>query len=626
MLRIVAYCALCLCPVFQSPAHAAWNERADTLRGSIKREIDLSVELDRASRLINEKRYGEAAAVLERICIAHPRISTAAELLAGCYLRTGRPRDAANLLEARLRSEPRNFSFVRDLGHAYLDLGDKEKAIEVWERMLGDDEKYSSFYGTVAKLEQDAGMYEEALRTYRRGRRFERHFLRFTKEIVRLERLLDRPHAAFREGLAYLDAMHEPRIEHARFLSDIFREAGAPSSFIAAADSAAAASTANARLFMLFTSLLLVEASRYDEAWSFITGDDSRALDANEFYSFLNALAGMDRKASEESFLDLFDNALDVFLERYGESPIAPGVLLLAARYRWGEARGRGAPDGARAREVIALVDSAIAHPFGAAYIDRAMLAKAIVQFEGLRAPELALITLDRVQWRGKEQRYKIEELRLRALIASGNWRRVKKRMDICAVSPDSTIAILARYGLGRLAFFEGNYGEAVEILSGLAEKHPASTWANDALETAMMTKAALGEGPGALDLYRAAMFAGERGELAAAIDSLAALEERYPASVIAPRALFLRAEFEESAGRREEAAGTFSRLADGHPLHELAPRSLERIGLLLEDVRPGEAERRFKQIMTRYPNDPFLERVRMRYMALRKSIEGEGE
>lgn len=648
MLRIVAVLVLSLFPLLQRsvnaaagegsvfpapgivtarPAHAATKGRADTLRGQIRREIDLSLELDRAGRLINEKRYGEAIAVLERISIAYPGIDTAAEFLAGCYLRTGRPRDAVNLLKARLRSNPSNFSFVRDLGHAYLDLGRKEKAIEVWERLLTDEEKHSSYYGTIAKLEQDAGLYEEALGTYRRGRRFKRHFLRYTREIVRLERLLERPHAAFREGLAYLDAMHEPRIEHTRFLSEIFRDAGAPSSsYIAAVDSAASASTANSRFFALFASLLLVEASRYDEARAFITGGDSHAFGADEFYSFLNALAGMDRKAAEAPFHDIFDNALDIFLARYGDSPIAPGVLLLAARYRWGEARGRGAPDSVRVREVIVLVDSVIAHPFGAAYIENAMIAKAIVQLEGLRSPEQALITLENIRWRGKEQRYRIEELRLRALLASGDWRRAKKWMDISAVSLDSTIAIHARYGLGRLAFFERNYGEAVEILSGLAEKHPASAWANDALETAMMTKAALDEGTGALDLYRAAVFAGERGEFAAAIDSVVSLRERYPASIIGPRALFLRGEYEESAGRREEAVDTFSRLAETYPLHELAPRSLERIGLLLTKARPEEAQRRFQQIMTRYPNDPFLERVRMHYMALRKSIDGGGE
>ena len=69
-----------------------------------------------------------------------------------------------------------------------------------------------------------------------------------------------------------------------------------------------------------------------------------------------------------------------------------------------------------------------------------------------------------------------------------------------------------------------------------------------------------------------------------------------------------------------------YSRLADTYPLHELAPRALERIALLLGEVRPEEAERRFEQIMSRYPNDPFLERVRMHYMTLRKSEPAAAE
>ena len=645
MLRAVVVLVLCLCPALHRPARAADGaraaarapagveeataraapkERADTQHGNIKREIDLSIELDRASRLINERRYEEAIPGLEHLCVAYPRIGAAAELLSVCYLRTGRPRDAVNLLEGRLRSDPENFSFMRDLGYAYLDLGQKEKAVEVWERMLGDDEKQGGNYGAVARLEQDAGMYEEALRTYRRGRRFEQHFLPYTREIMRLERLLERPGAAFLEGLAYLGAMREPRIEHADFLSEIFRDAGAPPSFIAAVDSAAGATGRHARFFRLLEALLLVEASSYEEALDFLAGTGSPALDAQEFYSFLGALAGMDRRASDQAFRDFFDSALDGFLDRYGDSPIAPGVLLIAAQYRWGRARELGMPGGARVEDVIALLDEAIAHPHGAAYVERALLAKAIVQLEGLRSPELALLTLDRVRWRGKEQRYRVEELRVRALLASGDWKRAKAWLDVLAVTPDSANAVLARYGLGRLAFFERNYGESIEILSGLAEKHPENRWANDALETAMMTKAALNEGTGAIDLYRAALLAGERGEFAAAIDTLVVLDERHAASVLAPRALFLRAEYEESAGHPERAVDTFTRLAESYPLSELAPRALERTGLLLMEAQPGEAEKRFKQIMARYPDDPFLERVRTRYMALRKSTGEE--
>lgn len=602
------------------------EERPDTMRGESRGRINVSIELDRANRLIRQKQYEQAIHILEPICLEFPRVKTAAELLAQCYLRTGRPQDAVSLLERLLRSDPMHFNFARDLGHAYLDLGEKEKAVEAWERMLTDQEKSANYYGVVAKLEQEAGLYEEALRTYSRGRRFERHFQRYSRDIIRLLHLLGRYEEAFHEGLVFLTGVGKPTIEQTPFLIDIFREAGTPPHCVAAVDSAAAVSAVHARFLAVFAVLLLVEAERYDEAWNRLVGIDAPPLAAKEFYSLLNLLANTKRRAADDAFRVFLDRALGEFLARHGDSSIAPGVLLITAWSRWENAHEYGAPDTARVHELIAMVDRAITHRFAAAFVERAVYMKALMQLDGLHSPEEAFNTLESATWRGIEQRYKGEELRVRAGLATMNWPRIKRWLDIFVMSPDSTIAALGRYGLGRLAFLKGEYDKSVEILSGLAEAQPSSKWANDALETAMTVRAALGDGGGGLDLYRAAVLAGERGEFAAAIDSLEVLEARYPQSVLGPRALFLRAGFEESAGRRDGAVRDFTRLAERYPLHELAPRALERVGLILEKDLPGEAEMHFKTIMERYPDDPFLERVRMRYMALRRSSEEEGE
>lgn len=618
--------ALCLFSAVRCTARATVKESPDTIRSESRDRINVSVELDRASRLIHEKQYERAIHVLEPICHEYPQVKAAQELLSQCYLGAGRPQDAVNLLEALLRSNPRHFNFARDLGHAYLDLGEKEKAVETWERILTDDEKSANYYGIVAKLEQEAGLYEEALRTYRRGRRFERYFQHYSRDIVRLLRLLGRNEEAFREGLRTLDGISEATVEQTPFLTDIFREAGTPPHYIAAVDSAAAASTVHAKFFSVYAVLLLVEAERYDEAWHRLGGADAPALDAKEYYSLLNLLAKTKQGMAGDEFRAFLDRALDGFLERHGESPIAPGVLLIAAWSRWENAHERGAPDPAQVHEMIALVDRAIMHPFAAAFIERAVYMKALMQLDGLHLPQEAFNTLESSAWRGTEQRYKAEELRVRAGLAAMNWQRIKRLLDILIVNPDSTIAALGRYGLGRLAFFEGDYGKSVEVLSGLAEAQPSSKWANDALETAIMVQAALNDGGAGLDLYRAAVLAGERGEFAAAIDSLEMLEVRHPNSVLGPEALFLRAGFEESAGRRDGAVRDYLRLAERYPLHELAPRALERVGVILGEERPEEAERHFKTILERYPDDPFLERVRMRYMALRRSSGGEDE
>ena len=84
---------------------------------------------------------------------------------------------------------------------------------------------------------------------------------------------------------------------------------------------------------------------------------------------------------------------------------------------------------------------------------------------------------------------------------------------------------------------------------------------------------------------------------------------------------LFERAELETLAGRSDEARLDLEHLAERFPLSGLAPRALERLGLLLEKENPEESARRYEEIMERYPDDPFLERVRTRYIAIQKSI-----
>jgi TolA-binding protein len=176
------------------------------------------------------------------------------------------------------------------------------------------------------------------------------------------------------------------------------------------------------------------------------------------------------------------------------------------------------------------------------------------------------------------------------------------------------------------LRFLAGEYDAAVDTLSALAKEHPGSDWANDALEIAMMIEELGHESRGALDHYREALVASGIGSLAAAVDSLHALTARFEGSALVPRAVFLRAELETRLGSLRAAEEDLELIAKRFPLHELAPRALERLGMLLERDRPEEAAARYAVIIERYPGDPFFERVRNRYLALRRVLDGDRE
>ncbi len=143
-------------------------------------------------------------------------------------------------------------------------------------------------------------------------------------------------------------------------------------------------------------------------------------------------------------------------------------------------------------------------------------------------------------------------------------------------------------------------------------------------LEKALLVEEALREGTGPLDRYREALVLAAAGSRAAAADSLGALIERYPSSLLVPRALYERAELDIGSGMEERAMRGLEMLAELHPLSELAPRALERLALIERGRDVARAKELYEAILERYPDDPFLERVRRSYMALRREAEEE--
>lgn len=573
-----------------------------------------------------DKRYDEAAALLEFMRESYPDISAIVDILAQCYLQSGRPQEAIVILQAELDKHPQRIELVKKLGLAYLDLGERDKAVEVWNGLLDDDERKASNYGIVARIEQDAGLYEEALATLREGRKFKKHFSSFTMDIVRLEQKLGRDRSAFRNSVIYLSLIKNPRLDQARFAVEIFRDAGSPPDLISVVDSVVVTSPKSERFLRRFEALLFVEAGSYGEAAAFLDPVEGKPPDHRELFEFVSALSRMSRGRGDDEFNEFFHATLERFHALHGNSPIAPAVLLLTASLKRELALKTTPPDGTLLYEVIALTDSIVKHPQGRNHKAKAMLLKALVLMDDLHMPAEALETIELTRWRNKETYLAYEELRMRALFASGRWEQAEKRLSAIAKHGDSTYAVLGHYGLGRLYFFTGRYDSAVSVNSELAEKYSWSEWANDALETAMIVKAAMNEGGGSLALYSGAILSLERGEFDHAIDSLIALERRHPASVVLPRSMLLRAALLVEAGRGTEAETVLESVAEKYPLHEAAPRALEFLGEIIEDERPLEAVHRYSEIIERYPKDPFLDRVRNRYIALQKTFPESGE
>lgn len=617
ILRPACVAAACAAILAFAGAAAFAQTRPEKSRAS----EDPGAMMDRANHFLMQERCAEAIPILERLTTEYPRIAAANEMLAGCYIKEGRAQDAVSLLERCLKEEPGQFAYARDLGRAYMDLGRREDAVAVWRSLLASDEKTASMYGQVAKMEQEAGLYDEAIVTLRAGAGFKETAEYYSREIVRLERIIGREEDAFRDALLLIGQRQGALEGEIRDVSEIFRESKKRERLVALLDSMAAAGNDRTGIFRTLKTIFLIEAERYEDARKHLFGTGAPAFREDELYALLVHLGRIPIASGDGRLTLLRDDLMQRFLERFGSSAFAPHVRLMAAESARESARSASGPGRERLLgETLALCDAAKRSGLGAPYFDKAAILKARVYFEDMHKPGEALVELSNVGRRNVVQRLEAEELRGRILLASGNWGGAAAELGRLAADADTSVALLGRYGLGRLAFLAGRYEESLKTLSDLAEKHPSSPWANDALELAMDVKGAMPEAPGALGLYRAAVLERSRGNYGAALDSLAAIERRFPESSLAPRAIFMKGAIEAESAALDAARADYTRLVESYPLHELAPRALERLAELDARENPTEALSRYGTIMERYPEYPFMERVRERYVALGKT------
>jgi tetratricopeptide (TPR) repeat protein len=589
--------------------------------GQMERKIserDEQYTLRIAERLMRDKRFDDAIRILERLSMNYPRFNLAAEHLVRCYFETGRTERAVEFLEGCVERDPAYFPFVRDLGIAYLDMAERDKALAVWKGILETAPGRAGNCGRIARLMVEAGFYEEAISTYREGRSFENMYQAYTAEIIRLERLLGRSDVAFREAIGLIASAERMEMRLARLAAEIYAEAGFDERFLAVVDSASAIARPADERFRLARTALLIEAEKYDEAGFFL--EEQSALPAKQFSDFIRYLSGVRLRKRDQGFSTLYSKVLDTFLARYADSPVAPGVMLALAENLREGAEG----DEEKLARALRTSDEVLTHRWGEAYVERVALFKARLLFENLNRPREALDALRAVRFSSAGGAREAAEIRMRALVRSGDRERAERDLEALAADPDSSISAAGRYGLGRMYFLRGDYEEAVDGLSSLAESCPWSPWANDALETAMLVAGALGEGHEPLDCYRVAISLEAEGLIRAAVDSLDAFSARYSWSSLYPRAIFMRAGLYMRLGDAGRAAEDFEALAERCPLDRLAPRALERLAEMAASKE--DALRLYENILERYPDDPFLDRVRRRYIVLRNSMEGEAD
>jgi TolA-binding protein len=529
--------------------------------------------------------------------------------------------EAAELLEGANRRWPRNFQITEMLGTAYLELGRPDEAVETWHSILGDRERDVPLYMQISRREWDAGMFDRAIETLKEARRFESHYVQLTAAIVRMEKTRGNDREAFMEALSGFEMGKMPDIGRAAGAISSFRDAGSPPDLVEAADSFAVHGRKNKPFFRTLHAALLVETGDFSGASEYLILAGSREMPEKDFYSFVLRLYSLRGNFGNPGYEEYLERASSTFVRRYNDSPRAPRILLEGAMHAEFAARRGGAGERAAAKRAVVMADSTISHRRGRQYAEKASLIKARVSLVHLHDPEAALRAVDSGAWRHASLAREAQAIRLEAIMLSGRWDEAMKRFAALEASPDSSLAVAGKYGRGMVLFHRGEFEESAKVLSEVAAEAPGSRWANDALETAVLIRRAEMDDPAVLAAFASAMTAGGSGRFGEAADSLAAAAARYPHSPLAPEALYESALMLERAGRRGESVAMLEGISEGYPLSRAAPRAVETLAAVLEEDDPEESARWYALFLERYGEDPWVTRVRSRYMSLRKRL-----
>ncbi len=600
--------------------NADTRERVIDAARNRDRRVDINAGREKARRLIRDDRYKEALIILEELYQKYPESNITVKLLADAYIRTGRAQEAVVLLEKKLKEDALDFEFIRSLGQAYLEMGQGEKAEKAWRRILAGENRQIPYYDNVAVLLWDAGQYENAISVLREGA-VGGYFRTRMRKIINWERILGKTEDAFIDELKWLFSEEKRRdLRSAETILEIFRESGNDSSFLLLFD-AAAGRKKEKEFLNLVKALLLVETDKYIRAWELVSGKESNLPEEILYYSFISAAAEMKHKAGREDCEEFMLKSTRRFLEKYSKSRLVPEVVLWKAELKFLQAKREWPHNNKKLKEAFRAAAGVTDHWAALPYYDRVRLLMARIQLEGMWRPEKALDILDSSKWRRKGIKSRVKIMRARALSISDRGDEAEKELKALASDTDSTVASEAAFRLSEFYFYSGRHSMALTGFSKLAEEYSSNNPANDALELAMLIKRGIENEESALDLVASARFLASRGKIAGAIDSLRMLEERFPESPLLPRAFLRRASFEIEAGMNNAAEADLRKIPEMYPMSVCATLALERLGDFVSLNRPEEALKQYRILIERYPDNPFISRVRKKYANLNKEL-----
>ena len=578
---------------------------------------DIKIKLMLAERLIREEKAEEAVDMLEPLYEKDRETEIIWQLLVTAYIKSGNTDKAAGLLERRIDQGREDYRHLRALGGVYMEMGDPESAARAWLRILDIEKQKEKFYDEVAQLFWDSGRYDRALRLLREGTRHASFYQSYMSRIIRWERLMNRFRDAFTDELERLLRKPVKNIRNADRLMEIYREAGTDSALISKVDSISSSLGNRTCIPDLMKTALFAISGDFDRASKLI--GEVNCAEGSQYMSFISLLSMVVAGEGNPEIEQFQSAVLDRYIAEYGDNRMAPQFLLEKAKLMFRKALREN--DQARMEEAFKRASRITLHRFGKPYEEKALLLMARIELEGRGRPVEAVRILSRPGWRQRGLRNESMILKARAYALCRKCEEAEKKLKELAGDRDPEVSSEALYRLSQRLLYSGKYEEAAEKFAESARQMPSGERSNDALDMAIVIKKGLRNGDKrVLDMIASASLLEAEGRVGSAADSLSLIVKKYPNSSLAPYAVLWSSRLKIAGGREDEAERELTAMTEEYPNSIYAPRGMEMIAGIIAAEKPEEALELLRTLINRYPADPYIDRVRRKYMHLLKN------
>ncbi|WP_245771867.1 tetratricopeptide repeat protein [Rhodothermus profundi] len=586
-------------------AYAAQAQAPDSL---------LMVRYRAAEQLLRSGQYQQALPLLESLYRERPDVYIFYDRLKQTYENLKRYDDAIRLIEARLDDQAPNPSLLAEKGRLLYLKGNETAARAAWEAAIQAAPRKSGTYRVVYQTLLALRRFDEAIRV-----------------LERAQQALSNP-SLFLLDLAYLYSLNgryqEAMEAYRRFLEQDARRLGLVQTRLEPFLEEPAAREAGINVFKRAVRRTpLNPAFRQMLAWLYLRNDNyNEALKVYRALDRLQQAQGQlllqfALQARDAGALEVARAALEEILRQAG-SPILPEAHYELGRLYEQQARAGDTTAAQHARMMYQrFLTTFPGHPLFPDVLHRLARLELDVLHHSHHADSLLAVVIRR--FGGHEVAWQARFDQGRLALQNGNLSAARLAfLRLLETRRTGPLAEAARYQLALLDFYEGAFEAALAQLDILVED-AASDIANDALSLRLLIQE--NRGPDSLHTplrrYAYARLLLAQGQLAAALDSLNALQQNVGLHPIADDVTLLRAHLLRQLGRPAEALALLLEFPLRYPQSPLRDQSLyEAARIQEEDLHnPAAALKTYTRLLTEFPGSPLIPEVRLRIRTLRE-------